>query len=183
MNQPASPKVLIVYFSRTGRTRQLAEAIADATDGDLEELRESQPRRGILGWLRSGYEGTYRLSSHPLPPLREPSRYQIVFIGSPTWNHALASPVRGFLEQYGKSLGDVALFATCPQRGADEVLTEMTELLAKAPLATLRLRESEVAHGAAVEVGEFVEASLVAWEKRHPAEPPQVQPAQRHGSG
>jgi flavodoxin len=175
--------VLIVYFSRTGRTRQVAEAIAKAADGDLEELRESQPRRGIFGWLRSGYEGTYRLSSHPLPPLREPSGYQIVFIGSPTWNHALASPVRGFLEQYGKSLTDVALFATCPQHGADEVLAEMAELLANAPLAALPLRDSEVGHGAAVEVGEFVEASLVAWEKRHHAEPQQMRAGQRCGSG
>ncbi|HYJ11929.1 MAG TPA: hypothetical protein VEX18_23050, partial [Polyangiaceae bacterium] len=79
MNQPASPKVLVVYFSRTGSTRKVAEGIAHAADADLEELRESRSRRGLLGWLRSGYEGTYRLSSRPLPPLREPSNYQIVF--------------------------------------------------------------------------------------------------------
>jgi flavodoxin len=181
MNQPASPKVLVVYFSRTGRTRKVAEAIAQAADADLEELRESRSRRGILGWLRSGYEGSYRLSSHPLPPLREPNNYQVVIIGSPTWHRSLSSPVRGFLEQYGKSLTDVALFATCAQRGADEVLAQMAELLPKAPLATLQLRETEVVHGPAVEVGEFVESSLVSWEKRHPAEPRQMQSAQCSG--
>lgn len=183
MNQPASPKVLVVYFSRTGSTRKVAEAIAQAADADLEELRESRSRRGLLGWLRSGYEGTYRLSARPLPPMREPSNYQLVFIGSPTWNSSLASPVRGFLEQYGKSLRDVALFATCGHRGADEVLAQMAELLASAPLAVLPLRATEVVHGAAVEVGEFVESSLVGWEKRHPAKPRQVLSAHGYGSG
>jgi len=52
------PKVLIVFFSRMGTTRLLAEAIARATHGDLEELKELRSRRGVFGWLRSGYEGT-----------------------------------------------------------------------------------------------------------------------------
>lgn len=67
---PTAPKVLVVYFSRTGTTRHLAESIARATHGEVEELRERRSRRGPLGWLRSGYEGTYRRSAETL--LREP---------------------------------------------------------------------------------------------------------------
>jgi hypothetical protein len=59
----------------------------------------------------------------------------------------------------------------------------MAELLASTPLAVMPLRETEVVHGAAVEVGEFVESALVAWEKRHPAQPQQVQVQSAHGCG
>jgi hypothetical protein len=167
MNEPTTPKVLVVYFSRTGSTRKLAEAIASATDGDIEELRESRSRRGILGWLRSGYEGAYGLASHPLPLLHDLQNYQLVFVGTPTWNHALSSPVRGFLELNARALPEVALFATCTGRDGDEVMAQMTELLDRPPLSQLRMCEADVTRGPAVEVGEFVEHALVAWEKRH----------------
>lgn len=165
--QPASsPKMLVVYFSRSGTTRCVAEAIARATGADLEELREPRSRAGLWGWLRSGYEGTYRRSAEPLPLTRDPSKYELIFVGSPTWNRALSSPVRGFLQRYRASLPNVALFATCGGQGADAVLREMTELVPSAPLAQLAIVEADIRHGPAVEVGELIERALVAWEER-----------------
>jgi hypothetical protein len=64
-----------VFFSRTGTTRLLAEAIARATHRDLEELRERRSRRGVIGWLRSGYEGTYHKAAEPLPLRHDLSAY------------------------------------------------------------------------------------------------------------
>lgn len=181
--EPASqPKILVVYFSRTGRTREVAEAIARATGAELEELREARSRQGIWGWLRSGYEGTYRRAAQPLPLAREPQRYDVVFVGSPTWNRALSSPVRGFLQRHGASLPNVALFATCAERGADAVLNEMASLLPNAPLARLAMLEADVRRGPAVEVGELVESALVGWERRGSAAAPSSYP-QRRGSG
>lgn len=161
-----TPKTLVVYFSRSGTTRCVAEAIARATGADLEELREPHSRAGLWGWLRSGYEGSYRRAAEPLPLARDPSKYDLVFVGSPTWNRALSSPVRGFLQQYRGALPSVVLFATCSGRGADAVLHEMTELVTNAPLAQLAIVEADVRHGPAVEVGELIERALVAWEKR-----------------
>lgn len=162
------PKVLIVFFSRTGTTRLLAEGIARATDGDLEELRERRSRRGVLGWLRSGYEGTYGKAAEPLAVRHDVTAYDIVFIGSPTWNQALSSPVRGFMQRSQARLANVALFATCAGRGADQVLEQMTNLLPEPPLATLGMLENDVRHGSAVWVGELVEAALEAWHRKQP---------------
>ncbi len=168
VEQSSSPKVLVVYFSRTGTTRAVAEAIARATGADLEELREPRSRLGLWGWLRSGYEGTYRRAAVPLPLVHQPRNYDLVFVGSPTWNHALSSPVRGFLESYGKALTRVALFATCAGQGADAVLRDMAALLGGAPLAQLAMIESDVRRGPAVEVGELVERALLALERLAP---------------
>jgi flavodoxin len=160
------PRVLVVFFSRTGTTRCLAEHIARATQGELEELQEHRSRRGIMGWLRSGYEGTYRLSAAILPLRRSLRDYDLVYVGSPTWNQSLASPVRRFLADNAGALPNVALFATCAGKGATEVIVQMSEMLNHSPLATLAMLENDVKHGAAVQVGELVETALKAWECR-----------------
>lgn len=164
VDQLKQPRILVVYFSRTGTTRRLAEHIARATSADLEELKETQSRRGIFGWLRSGYEGTYRRSTKPLPLQRHLRDYDLVFLGSPTWNRSLASPVRGFLEQHASDLPNVALFATCQGEGATEVNAQMAALLKDRPLATLAMLERDVKRSPSVEVGELTEAALCAWE-------------------
>lgn len=168
----------MVFFSRTGNTRCVAENIARATHADIEELREPRTRRGIIGWLRSGYEGTYRRCSEILPLERSLRDYDLVCVGSPTWNQALASPVRRFLTDHAGALPKVALFATCAGRGAAEVIAQMTEILAHPPLATLPMLERDVKYGPAVQVGEFVEAMLTAWEReRRPPDRPSSAPS------
>jgi menaquinone-dependent protoporphyrinogen IX oxidase len=167
VSQPLAPKVLVVFFSRTGTTRKAAEALAHAAGADLEELRESRSRSGILGYLRSGYEATYRRPSSDLvPPQRDPRNYDIVFIGGPTWSASLSSPVRAYLERQRAALPDTGLFATCGGPRADAVLAQMSELLTKPALAKLTLPEAEVKRSPAVQVAEFLETALVAWEKQ-----------------
>ncbi len=178
METVASPKILVLYFSRTGTTRKLAESIAHAARADIEGLREDRSRRGIWGWLRSAYEGTYKRASEPLPLSVDPRHYDLVFVGSPNWSGAMCSPVRGFLQRHGNSLPNVALFATCAERGADTVLQEMATLLASPPKAQLAIREYEVKRSAAVQVGELVEQALSAWEKQESARPPRAPAAQ-----
>ena len=163
------PKVLVVFFSRTGTTRALAEHLARATGADLEELKEAKSRLGIWGWLRSGYDGSHRRSTKPLPLTRDPRAYDLVFIGSPTWSRALASPVRGFLEEYREVLPHVALFATCAGHGALDVIAQMAEVLKRPPLATLAMLEADVRQGCAVQVGELSEAALCALEREQRA--------------
>jgi flavodoxin len=161
------PKTLVVFFSRTGVTKRLAEAIARAEGGELEELREARSRRGPWGWLRSGYEGSYGYSAKTLPLEHDLRAYDLIFVGSPTWSRSLSSPVRGFLEDYGSQLKDVALFATCGGHGAEDVLDQMTSFLSETPLARLALLEREAKHNPAVRAAEFAEAAIVAWNKRH----------------
>ncbi|MBC8222961.1 flavodoxin, partial [Candidatus Bathyarchaeota archaeon] len=76
---------LIIYFSRTGRTRKVAKAIQEATGFDLEEIKEKAGRVGTLGWLKSGMESTRRMLPKIMPLTHDPSQYDIVVIGTPIW--------------------------------------------------------------------------------------------------
>jgi hypothetical protein len=156
-----SPRSLVVYFSRGEATRLVAEAIARASSAECEALHEARPRRGWLGWLRSGYASPGTL------PLRHDLRsYDLVFVGSPALQGTLPSPMRSFFSAHQHELPNVALFVTHPRRArAEHVMAEMAELARKAPLAQLALLEADARRGPAIEVGELVETAHAAWER------------------
>ena len=95
---------LIIYFSRTGRTRKVAKAIQEATGFDLEEIKEKAGRVGTLGWLKSGMESTRRMLPKIMPLTHDPSQYDIVVIGTPIWASNMSSPIRAFITEYQKRL-------------------------------------------------------------------------------
>ena len=52
-------KVLVAFYSRTGSTKLVAEAIAQALNADVEEIKDKKDRNGIFGFLKSGYEAVF----------------------------------------------------------------------------------------------------------------------------
>src|SRR5271157_241968 len=99
---------LVVYYSRTGSTRKVAQAISDQLDGSMEEITEPKSRKGIIGFMRSGFEAMRQKPSKINPITTNPADFDFVIIGSPVWGGALSSPVRAFLVEHGKALGNVA---------------------------------------------------------------------------
>lgn len=137
-------KVLVVFFSRTGNTQELAHELAIAGGWDCESLRDATRRGGILGALRSGYEALLARSA-PIAPLEHDlSGYELVVVGTPVWNHAVSSPVRAFFERHRSQLRRVAFFVTCHGNGARAVLAQMARLAGREPVTTLAVRTRDV---------------------------------------
>ena len=140
---------LIVYFSRTSRTRKVAKAIQEATGFDLEEIEEEVGRGGPLGWLKSGMESTRRMLPQIKPLTRDPSEYDIVVIGTPMWAANMSSPIRAFITEHKNALKTFALFCTGDGDEAEKVFRSVSELLGKDPHSILGLigtdRKDEIA--------------------------------------
>lgn len=137
-------KVLVVFFSRTGNTQQLAQELAVAGGWDCEALRDATRRGGIFGALRSGVEALLARSA-PIAPLEHDlASYDLVVVGTPVWNHAVSSPVRAFFERYRGELPRVAFFVTCHGNGARRVLVQMAQLAGREPVATLATRARDL---------------------------------------
>ena len=84
-------KTLVVYYSKTGNTRTVAEAIAEKLGGDLQEVNE----QGVAQ-----------------TPARDPSTYDLVVIGTPVNGFRTSIPIQGYLTQNRDRLPQVALYAT-----------------------------------------------------------------------
>jgi flavodoxin len=134
--------VLIVYYSRTGITRNIAEQIQTALNGDIDEIKDSTGRSGIIGWLRSGRDSMSKNLTQIKEVDANPIDYDIVIIGTPTWNGAASTPIRTYITEYKKNLPQVALFST----GASDKLKAIEEikpLINDKPIATLHLIKKE----------------------------------------
>lgn len=136
---------LVVYFSRSGNTRHVAEMLAKELSADLDEIREAGERRGILGFLRSGYEAVKGIAPAIFESARKPGDYARVLVGTPVWAGHVASPVRAYLELHRDELRHVAFFCTYGGRGAVGAFSDMAQLVGQPPEGTLAVSEREVA--------------------------------------
>jgi len=135
---------LVVYYSLTGHTRQIAEAIAAAHDADLEVIEDTFNRDTALGLPRSAFEGLLGLHSSIIPPKHDPREYDLVVVGTPVWAAQLSSPVRAYLTQQRSSLKRVALFCTQGGIGGKWALQNMVKVCGQLPIARMIISESQL---------------------------------------
>lgn len=97
--ESGKPKVLVVYYSKSGNTRAIAEMIREKTSGDIYEIEtvKSYPRERPAAVDIPKQE----LDTGNLPELKgalpEIAPYDLIIIGSPIWWHTAATPVLTFL--------------------------------------------------------------------------------------
>lgn len=120
--------VLVVYYSATGNTAQVAQYIADSTGGDLFEIQPVEPYTDDdLNWT----DDNSRVSQeHADESLRDVElvadtvdnwdQYDTVIIGYPIWWGIAAWPVDGFVEANDFSGKTVIPFCTSSSSGLGE---------------------------------------------------------------
>ena len=140
----AAEKALVVFYSRTGFTKRVAEALAKELGADVESLADTRSRAGLLGYLRSGFEGTLRRLTELKPLSKNPAAYGLIVVGTPVWNGSVSSPIRTFLAQNKAVLDRVAFFCTYGGSGNERTFRQMAEVCGKAPVATMAVRDREV---------------------------------------
>jgi flavodoxin len=151
-------KTLTIYYSRSGNTKKLAEAISKSVGGDLEEITEPHGRGGPLGWLRSGREASGDMMSVINPPKNDPASYDLVIVGTPIWAGKMSSPVRAYLTKVAGKTKRIAYFATILAGSDDSATYAGMEKITGHPEATLSIPVNELKGLAYLDkVNKFVE--------------------------
>lgn len=150
-------KTLIVYHSRSGTTRRVAQALARRLGADLDEIRIVQPLAGAAGYAMCALEALTALTPALRPARRDPAAYDLVVVGTPVWFWSLSSPVRSWLTAHRITHGRVAFFCTMGSSGARRVFATMAALARRAPVGTLALTDREVERGFAEKLDAFVQ--------------------------
>lgn len=140
----AMSRVLVVYYSRSGTTRRVAEAISVALHCDIEAIVDRTSRAGAIGYLRSLVAAFQRRPSPIEATLKDPGSYDLVVIGTPVWAGSVSSPVRSYLMANKARLGKVAFFCTLGGRGSERAFGQMQGLAGKAPVARCAITAREV---------------------------------------
>ena len=137
-------KALVLYYSRTGNTRVVAQQIADELHAELEEIVDRTKRSGILGYLRSGRDVMRHRRAKLNPVASKLSDFDLIVLGTPVWRLSLSTPIRTFLEEHADELPRVAFFCTMGNFGSRRVFRQMERMCTKGPLATLAVTESDL---------------------------------------
>lgn len=127
-------KTLIVTYSRTGTTRKLARAVADALSADSTEIGCDRYRTGVLRYLRAGFDSV----RGNLPPIDVSAirfqDYDLVLLAAPVWTSYPALPLRAFLNQRPDLPGRVGLLLTHGGHSPVEKAVEHVQALLPQPL-------------------------------------------------
>lgn len=137
-------KILVVYYSRTGYTRNLAGEIVAELHADVDQLDDRRDRCGIFGYLRCAREALKKRTVELLPPVYDPSNYDLVVVGTPVWAGNMCSPLRSYVAAHRAQLKEVAFFCTQGGSGAEKVFRDLAQLCGKSPLATLAVTDREL---------------------------------------
>ena len=115
-------KSLVVYYSRTGNTKFVAEEIAAELGSDIEELVDLKSRAGAIGWMSAGRDATGNRQTEIAETKKNPADYDLVVVGTPVWAWGPSAAVRTYVGKHDLAGKKVALFFTLDNnpRGAVE---------------------------------------------------------------
>lgn len=129
-------KALVVYYSASGNTRRVAEAIAQAAGADLFEIVPTEVYTSDdLNWRNQGSRVSREhddesLRDVPLTTTEIPDwdSYDVVFIGYPIWWGIAAWPVNNFVKANDFSKKTVIPFATSSSSGMGQSGSLLAEM-------------------------------------------------------
>jgi len=146
-------RILVVVYSRSETTAELAGRLAAELDGDYERLHEVAltRRAGVTGFLRSILDVIRKCPAHLQPMTHSLSDYDVVLVGTPVWAGRASTPVATWLEQNWHGIRTTAFFCTMGSRGSEDTFLQMQQLARSRPIATCAISARDLERDAAVE--------------------------------
>ncbi|MBU0504237.1 MAG: flavodoxin [Candidatus Omnitrophota bacterium] len=142
-----SKKILVVYFSHTGNTREIADQIHSIVGGDIFEIQavKAYPNdydacvKQAKQELDSGYKPALKTKVENI------RSYDLVFIGYPIWFGTFPAPIKTFLSECDFSGKTVVPFCTHGGGGPGRSVTDIKILCPKSTvLDGVAIRGSDV---------------------------------------
>ena len=103
-------KILVVYYSRTGNARFIAQTIAAEIGADVEEVIDLKKRSGTFGFLSGGFDARRGKETKIAPTAKSPAGYDLVIVGTPVWGGRPAPAILTYLKKNDLSGKKVAVF-------------------------------------------------------------------------
>ncbi|MDH4300314.1 MAG: hypothetical protein OEV54_06690 [Dehalococcoidia bacterium] len=121
-------KSLVVYYSLTGKTKLVAQVIAEALNATLVQIEERRPISFPFVYL-SGSFAAYLNRGRRINPIDvDLKQYERIFIGSPMWAYRPTPAVNSFIYQTNFEGRAVIPFFTM---GGDSSETALANITAK----------------------------------------------------
>lgn len=118
-------KKCILYYSKDGNTEYAAKYLAGKIDGTIIKLLEKKDRKGIFGFIKSGFQAINKKSSklqgNPWEDVRD---YEEIYFMTPIWASNGTPAFNAFMEEMnlnGKRIHVITLQADSGKKGSEQV--------------------------------------------------------------
>ncbi len=140
-------KALVVYFSASGVTAKVAQAVAEAAGADLFEIKPEKPYTAAdLNWknplARCNRE---KLGGKDVPvagKVENMEEYDTLYVGFPIWYGCAPNVVNTFCKEYDWSGKTVHAFATSGGSGIGKTAEKLRPFVKDAVLVDAKLVSS-----------------------------------------
>ena len=105
-------KVLVVYYSLTGHTKDIAEQIAAKTGADIFEIKTVETYSSPSVYMKSKQELTSKNYPELQGNLPNVADYDTIFVGGPVWWYTMAPALYSYLQATDFNGAHVVPFST-----------------------------------------------------------------------
>jgi flavodoxin len=122
--------ILIVYFSRSGNTRKIADLIHQEVGGTIHEIQPEVPYPSSYDAVVDQAEKEIQAGYKPAlqSTLDQIESFDTIFVGSPNWWNTIAPPVATFLSEYDFSGKTIVPFCTHGGGGLGRIGKDIAKL-------------------------------------------------------
>ena len=121
-------KILVAYYSYSGNTKEVAEAIHQKVGGDIFEIKTEgtypEEYRPMTEQAKKEIQDGFRPKL--TTSVADISQYDIIFLGSPNWWGTITPQVSSFIETYDMSGKKVIPFITHGGGGVQRTISDMS---------------------------------------------------------
>jgi len=129
---PHSMKTLVVYYSLTGKTDAVAQALAKELGADVRRVEDVEKPSGGLWFIITGAISAIRGAESKIKPIDIDFRaYDRIFVGSPVWGGSPSTPINAFIAAADFTGKEVIPFMTMGGNDASGAIKKMSERIEK----------------------------------------------------
>ena len=125
-------KTLVVYYSLTGKTDVVAQALAKELGADVRRVEDVEKPSGTWWFMITGSFSAIRGVESEIKPIdTNLQEYGRVFVGSPVWGGSPSTPMNAFIAKADFTGKEVIPFMTMGGDDASGALKKMSERIEK----------------------------------------------------
>ena len=119
-------KTMIVYVTRTGNCKAIAEKVATFCDGMVVEIVDQVDRSGKIGFIKAGASSARGEASPISYPSINFDDFDNVILVQPMWALSICPPMRTWLNENKDAIKDkkIGMIVSCFGKNADPIRTK-----------------------------------------------------------
>lgn len=118
---------LVVYYTRTNNTKDVAEIIAKEKNTQTLEIKDKKSRSGAVGFMMGGFDAIRGKKTTITYDKVNLDEFDTIYIGTPVWASKPTPAILKFIEENDFSGKNVVTFATMGGSGGDSTIKTLNE--------------------------------------------------------